>query len=97
LALLIPYSNLHPLIAAEMIGNTSLPALVFAAYPIADHGTVIGVALPLDDLPVHKSPTLAIADRWICRDCFSPHVKLGNPGYVREELIFPVKHALFPV
>ena len=49
--LLIAHRELHPFVAAQVIGDPGLAALVFAANPVAEELALVGVALPLEFLP----------------------------------------------
>ena len=49
---LIAYPKLKPFIAAQVISNPALAALVFTANPVAEEDALVGVALFLDDLPI---------------------------------------------
>ncbi len=45
-------THLHPLIAAQVIGDPGLPALILAPNPVPEELTLVGVALRLNSFPV---------------------------------------------
>ena len=67
---LIADSELDPLIAAQVVGNPSLAALVLPANPVAKHLAVVGIPLSLEALIVHETTAIA------CR-----HGRIGGNGF----------------
>src|ERR1035437_6273990 len=51
--LLIAHAHLEPFVAAQMIGNPCLAALVLASDPVAEELALVGIALSLNSFPVH--------------------------------------------
>src|ERR1017187_2444074 len=56
---LVAHTRLEPFVAAQVIGNPGLTALVFAADPVAEELALVGVALFLNGFIVHEATVLA--------------------------------------
>src|ERR1700733_13081385 len=65
--------KLQPLVAAEVIGKPTLPALGLAADPVPEEDALVGIRLMLHCLPVHEAAAEAAPGRWIGRD--GPHAQ----------------------
>src|SRR6266567_5555499 len=91
--LLVARVHLDPLVAAQVIRHPRLAALVFAANPVSEELSVVGVTLLLGALKVHETPAVAGGNRRIRPSHFHTRVKLGRAGNVREVQARPPRSA----
>jgi hypothetical protein len=82
--LLMTRAHLNPLVAAQVVSDPPLSALVFAADPIAEDLSVVGIALPLNTFKVHELAADTARDWGIGRDAFGAYIQLGKAGHMGE-------------
>src|SRR5579863_448625 len=75
---------LEPFIAAEVIGDPSLSALIFASDPVPEQLSRVGIALPLEHLVVHKSAAVGVSGGRIGFHAFDAHIEPGHSGDLGE-------------